>query len=217
MKRPSWEVRFAGSRQGACLILLACVLVVFAWDEGALPWWVALAAAGAALRTLGALGRMRRYNAWAAQWQAMGEEEEEAPPRRVSAGDIPQGGGMPARSGGMKTGRRKVGRLLTWVSALCLTLPVWMGLFGARGPVPDGIAALWGASLVFLLCRMLMWALRRVFRRGARQVGARQPDAEAEGGVSGQVAWLLGPASSSPSRADAERQLPEYCAALLRR
>lgn len=217
----------------------------------------------------------------------MGEEEDEAPPPRraeLSRRQNPQRGSVGA-IGNTETQRRKLWRLLTWAAALALTVPVWMGAFGAKPPIPDTVAVLWFASLVFLLFRLLAWGYRRVFgrearhgeagtaggwalglqaigcagiaymvlgleghmreatpaltvlvllavvgfiwklgqllvlarRRGASLVprNAARGEAQTEGGGNGQVAWLVGLPSSSPSREDAERQLPDYCARLM--
>jgi hypothetical protein len=244
---------------------MACVLVVWAWHEGYLAGWLALAAVAAGFRTLSAMTQMRVYNAWAASWNAMGGmEEEEAPPRRAEVprrqvrvadaagaiGDVPTGRrtpwklltwtaaclvvlpvlealgivGMPegiavpwgvacvflvcrllawvyrlvfgrrapeveAKAGG---GGSRVAQLLTWGAVLCLTVPIWMGFIGARGQVPDAVGALWCASLLFLLCRLLAWVYRLVFRRGVRIERVEAREAVESGGSGGQVACCWG-------------------------
>lgn len=209
MKRPSVSTRLAGSPLGALLLLALCAWLMLDWYQGGgVPWWIALGAVGGVFRVFGALGRMRRYKAWLADWQAMGAEEES--PRggqEPRAGNIRKADAAGALSG---TGRRRLWKRLTWAAALVLTVPVWIALSGARGPLPDVIAVPWCAALIFLLCRLFARVFRMLFRRGAPH--ARRVEASAEGG---HVASLLGVPSSSPSRADAERQLPDYCTRLL--
>lgn len=210
MNRPTFSTRVAGSRWGALLLSVVFAGLMFSWYQGGgAPWWLALVAAVGILKVFAAMGKMRRYNAWLKDWTGMTEEEE--PPRRAegSRGGILKRGSVGA-SGERRTPRRKLWKPLTWAAALLLTLPVWMAVFGAKPS--GGSAALWFASLLFLLCRLLARLSRLLLRRDAPHGQARAV-AEVRGG--GHVACLLSVPSSSPSRADAERQLPEYAARLL--
>jgi hypothetical protein len=181
--------------------------LILSWHQGGgAPWWLALASVAGILKVFSAVGKMRRYNAWLKDWNGMTEEEE---PRRAedSRPRKPERGSAATLR---KQGRKRLWKLLTWAAALALTAPVWLAAFGAKPP--DGIAALWFASFLFLLARLLARLFRLLLRRGARR-GEAKADAKAKGG--GHVACLLRVPSSSPSRADAERYLPDYCARLL--
>jgi len=212
MNRPTLSTRFAGSRWGAWPLSMVLAGLILNWHQGGgVPWWIALASVAGIFKVLGAVGKMRRYNAWLEDWNAMTEEEE--PPstaRKVRGGGILKRGSGNATATPAAQGRKRWWKLLTWAAALALTAPVWLAVFGAK---PSGaIAALWFASLLFLLARLVARLLRLLFRRGATH-GQARAEAKAEGG--GQVVCLLRLPSSSPSRADAERHLPEYSARLL--
>lgn len=63
----------------------------------------------------------------------------------------------------------------------------------------------WVISGLYLLFVLVRFILRRVRRgRNAQVQGESQP-----------VSWLVGRASSSPSREDATKHLPDYCAGLV--
>ncbi len=73
MKPPSPLAWLAGSPVGAILLFLLYAWLWLGWYEGRVSWWLALGAVGAALRTLGAIGQVRRYKAWSKEWRAMGQ------------------------------------------------------------------------------------------------------------------------------------------------
>jgi hypothetical protein len=194
-------------------VYVLCGVLVFGWMAHQAPWWAAIVSALVVNHTRGCVRRVQNYEAWLARWQAFGEEEEEAPRRvpEARAGKIRKANAAGAR-GGMKTENRKAWRALTWAAALFLTAPLWM-----RGPVSNGVVLLWIVAAVFLLCRLFACGWRRVFRPRVRRIEKIEAKAAAQSRESGQVTVLLEPASSSPSRGEAERQLPNYCAALLKR
>jgi hypothetical protein len=72
-------VRVAGSPLRAFLLFVCYAAIVAGWYEGDVVWWLALTALGAAMRTLSAVGQVRRYKAWLAEWNAMGAKDEPAP------------------------------------------------------------------------------------------------------------------------------------------
>jgi hypothetical protein len=187
MNRPGVSVRLAGSPLGALLLFMLYAAVVLGWYQDDVAWWLALGAVAAAFRTLGAVGKLRRYNAWLAQWQAMGAESE-APPRR-----------------------KKRRGLMVAAGAAFLTVAIPLSMSPGTKP-SDGLTALWCVACLTLLYS-LAWMLRRAVKRSSSRAAAkRREEAEAA-----PVAWLLPCASSSPSRAEAQGNLPEYCARLIGR
>lgn len=175
MTRPHLFVRAAGSPLGAFMLFMLYLTVGLSWYHGRVPWWLALGAVGAGLRTWRAVRRVRAYKAWSAQWEEMGVSREAPIPERP--------------------------RSYRWayfiLTALLIAIPfhdnwqngmlVWVWLF---------------ASLVLFvaLCAALFRWRRERF--------------EAKG-LAAPIAWMMGRASSSPSRAAAQKQLPEYTRLLL--
>lgn len=193
MNRPSWQVRVNGSPRVAAVMCVVYVVIIAGWWTGDFPWWLALVAVVGAKATLSAVKQMRRYKAWLAQWEAMAEDED-APPRRCES------------RANSTIGHRNVWKQLTWAAMLLGLMPFFAGLFGVR--LPEGVALPWGLACLFLICRLVAWLFGLVSRRGTRRV-------EPAKGEERHVSLLLGRVNSSPSRADAERQLPEYCARLI--
>jgi hypothetical protein len=190
MNRPALLARLAGSPRGALVLFVCYAALVFGWYQGNIPWWLALGAVGAAFRTLSAVGRVRRYKAWRADWQAMGGEDE--PP--------------PAAARQKK--RRRGWVLVTVAALLALGMPLLPEQLYA--PWESGLVMAWCAACLYLVFALLWSILRRIIgRRKARAEIAQAGDEAAP------VAWLLGRPSSSPSRAAAERNLPRYCARLI--
>jgi hypothetical protein len=193
MNRPSLSVRVAGSPLGALVLLLVWGAVVVAWYQGNVPWWVGVAAVAAAGRTFGAFGRMRRYKAWLADWQAMGAEGEQPRPKK-----------------------RRGWVLVTGAALLLVLIPAYLLQIKNNEAIPNHEAVATGLIWLHVaVCLFLGWKVvalfwRFVMRRAASSKERRRAKAEAA-----PVAWLLGCASSSPSRAAAQRELPEYSARLI--
>ena len=174
-------------------ILYAAVVV--GWYQGSVSWWLALGAVGAAGKTVGAMGRLRRYKAWCAQWQAMSAD------------------GAPVRR------EKKHGRARLVVAALLfVAVPVCLPLVRGNEAIPDreaviaALAWLWLGCGFYLVFR-LAWALWGLFRRGV----VRQAERSAGKEEAAPVGLLVGLPGSSPSRAEAARNLPEYAARLIKR
>jgi hypothetical protein len=71
MTRPTWGVRLVG-KPYVCLSLIAFyTLLVWGWYHGNVHWWVGLLVLGGAQHAYGCYKQLKRYNAWAAQWNAM--------------------------------------------------------------------------------------------------------------------------------------------------
>lgn len=181
MTRPSLLVRSAGSPLPALLLLVGSALVVAGWYQGAgVPWWLALGAALAALRTLSAVGRVRRYKAWLAEWNAMAQDEPAPRPKKKGRGWM----------------------FVTCAVALLLAIPAYLPQAQDAG-IATPLELLWGLAGLYLVFRIMRRMMRRRKERPREQAEAVP------------VEWLLGRASSSPSRSEAARNLPEYSARLL--
>ena len=201
MNRPGVGVRFAGSPPGALMLFALYAAVGYCWWWGwqgqHVRWWVALCSAAAAVRTLKAVGKVRRYNAWVAEWQAIGGDD--GPPRRQKI-----------------RGRGWV--FVTGAAVLFVVIPVCVPQIQSNQTIPGrealatALTWLWGLACLILAWKSLRLCWRLVRRSAARRTERRQVEAE-----NAPVAWLVGVPSSSPSRAEAERALPEYCARLIAR
>jgi hypothetical protein len=183
-------MRLAGSPLGAILLLTGCGFVGWAWNEGHLTWWWLVIAAFTSLKTLESIQRVRRYKAWHASWLAMGGQDAPVRPKKR--------------------------RGLVIASVLAVALPFATQQLRDNAEIPNGMAVadalmwVWAAACLYLACR-LVWKLLTLTRRGLGRV-AEQRQAKAD---LAPVSWLLPRASSSPSRAEAEANLPDYCARLI--
>ena len=184
MTRPSLLVRVAGSPLGALLLFLVYAAVITRWYEGQVVWWLALGSVGAAFRTLSAVGRVRRYKAWMAEWNAMNAREESA-----------------SRNKDKRGARRRV----FLAALLLLGIPACLPYLGRNEELRMALGLLWVVTCLFVVGL----ALRSVTRRISKRLKSRQKV------VNAPVKWMLGRASSSPSRSEATQKLPEYCIRLL--
>jgi hypothetical protein len=186
MNRPSSLACLAGKPRVCVLLLVLYTAMVWAWFNGAVPWWMALLAVGAAQRTLRSYHELKRYTAWRVQWEAMGPppNDRPAPPPHAPAA---------AHKGFV---------------AVAVLVAVGVPFYGTGGS--DGVLGVWLAA-----CMILVVELVRAVRRRSHNSGAKMPrPAKAHAADNSQVAWALGRASSAPTRTDAERNLPDYCARL---
>jgi hypothetical protein len=191
MNRPNVFVRVAGSPLPALALFVGYAAIVVGWYQNNVPWWLALGAVGAALRTLSALGQVRRYKAWAAEWNAMGAPLRTPPPspKRASRGWV----------------------FITGAVLLLLTIPPFMLQIRSNNEqLATALLWLWGAVCLYLVWKCFGQVLRAFMRSRTRSKVRRQAKEEAS-----PVEWLVGQASSSPSREEAQRKLPEYAAACL--
>jgi hypothetical protein len=187
MTRPPLLVRIAGSPLGAVLLFLLYAAIVAGWYEGQVVWWLALGSVGAFMRTLSAVGRVRRYKASMEEWNAMGAREEPAPPRKERHG-----------------GRRRL--FVTCAVLLVLVIPACLPSLEGNDELGMTLTLLWVVAGIYLIGVVIRSIIRRITkRRTAKPEAATAP-----------VAWMLARASSSPSRSEAAQKLPEYCARLLR-
>ena len=185
MSRPPLLVRTAGSPLPALLLFVGYTALIWGWYEDRVVWWLALAAVGAALRTLSAVGQVRRYKAWLAEWNAMAGTEQ---PRHKEK----------------RRGRRRV--LLPGAALLLVAIPA--GFQYLQGNQE------WGAALTLLGVVASVYLVAVALRSITRRITKRRIT-EPEADTAPVVEWMLGRASSSPSRSEAARKLPEYSARLL--
>jgi len=196
MNPPTSTTRFIGTPRNARVLSVGAALVVFAWLGGAVPWWLAITAACFIGTVRNAEREVRRYDAWWSEWQAMG-------------GHVSPAAARPNRTSRLK--------LAFQAGACALVACVIWEMYPAGQEIPGGLALLW-----FVIVGCFFWktgqlikaALVASFARSARRSKAPPTAQKREDDV---VAWVLPRASSSPSREDAMRNLPNYCARLVAR
>jgi H+/gluconate symporter-like permease len=191
MRRPPLTVRFFGSPPVALAVVAVAAVAVVGWYQDHIRIWLAIGAVVAAWRSLGAVTWKRRYKAWVADWQAIGAEEEA--PRAKK--------------------KRKYGWALITVALLLLALVILP--LCQPGPERESwheaVTVTWLATCLLAVLVPVVTLVRAVLRRITSRRKAR---AETQAKTA-PVAWLVARPSSSPSRAEVERALPEYCARLL--
>jgi len=198
MNRPSLTVRLAGSPRIACALFFGYAAVVAGWYEGRVSWWIGVAAIAAAGRTLSAVKRVRLYKTWLADWQGMG----------AAGVASPQPASKP-HTRGRKASSPWVGVIVAAVSLVMI--PVVIAASGANESLRQALTLLWFGTAVYLLWKLAAKLWRTLFRAaGTASAGERK-----NGAPTDVVEWALPRASSSPSRADAMRNLPEYSARLI--
>jgi hypothetical protein len=193
MNPPTFITRFLGTPLIAAALYIGCAVAVWGWTRGEVRWWVALAAVGFFGTVRKAVVDVRRYKQWSAAWQAMGSASGAGAPR------------APAR-------RRKA----PWVNVIgavlsLVVIPMFIAAPGADEALRKGLTLLWLAIAVYLLWKLAVRVWGALFRKGAgTSAGVTKTSASAD-----VVKWVLPRASSSPSRADAVRKLPDYCTRLM--
>ena len=190
MSRPGLLVRFAGTPFVSCLLFLCYAAIIAGWIDGEVVWWVGLGTLGASIRTLSAVRKLRRYKAWRAEWEAMGATDEPQRPERE---------------------RRTRWKLLTVAALLFLAIPGYLPQINYNEGLVATLKLLWALACLYMLFRVLqpiVGLMRRATKRTAEKASEKTALAPVE--------WTLGRASSSPSRDEAARKLPESCRRLLR-
>lgn len=198
MNQPTPMTRFIGKPRVAAVLYVGLGLAVLGWAEGAVPWWLGVAALCTAGSVRKAVKDVRSYKQWWTAWGAMGAAT--APPRPATS--KPDARGHNASSSWARV----------IVAAVSLVMiPVWMAAPGASEALRQGLTALWCCTAVYLLWKLATRLGRAFFRAaGTASAGERKTSAPAE-----VVEWALPRASSSPSRAEAMQNLPEYSARLI--
>ena len=142
MNRPHFLVRVAGSPLPAFVLFLGYAAIVAGWCQGAVPWWLALASVGAFIRTLSAIGQVRRYKAWLAEWNAMDAKEQPRPKDKPS-------------------GRWK---LVTTAVILLLVIPAYCQHLQGNEELRTALMLLWSVAGIYLFV-LLLRGIRRWVRR----------------------------------------------------
>jgi len=191
MNRPGALTRLAGNPSVTILLFAGCGAVLAGWHQGKLQWWFALLAVGAATKTAGAFGQMRKYKAWSAQWEEMGAQKKPVP--AAPAADKKKKG----RGQGLKV-----------VLALALFIVITQ-IF----PPPAGFDLTRPEVIVALLC--LLCPVLVLLQAMIRRIRSKEPQATKDSAAA--VSWMLSSTVDSPSRETAVRNLPEYAARILSR
>jgi hypothetical protein len=164
--------------------------VIYGWWLGHTVWWLAVAALGVVFRTLGAVGAVRRYKAWAARFEAMG---------RV--------GGAPPPASKPHPWMRGMG-----IVAALITIPIVSALPTMQYNPNLSIALHWAWGLLALYS--LYRVLRVLWHRAGRVMDRRRQVRIAKS-LDEPISIALGSVGGSPTRASIERNLPNYCEKLL--
>jgi hypothetical protein len=188
--------RFLGTPRIANTLCLGCLGSVVAWYAGEIPWWLALGAVFFIPTVRKAVQDVRRYDQWFAEWQGMGNASREVAPKR------------PAHRQGVFPG---------WVNVTLAVLSLGVILIfvaspATSEPVRRNLALFLLGFAVYLLCKTIV-ALRR--RRLLRVAGTASAGGSKTVATEEVVRWTLPRAASSPSRTDAMRNVPDYCARLM--
>lgn len=194
MNGPTLTTRMLGRPRVAAALYIGCALAVLGWFGGEIPWWLALMA----IATIGSVrkaGRkLRQYEEWWAAWDGMGSAPGAAPPKATTRASKPSSS-----------------RLGIAVAALSLAIiPLLLPMGDAT--FRRWLALLWLGVAVYLARKLASGRRARVRKAVAGTAGG---GAGNDGRGDDVVKWALPRAPSSPSRADALRQLPDYCARLM--
>lgn len=190
MNPPTFITRFLGTPLVAAALYVGCAVVVLAWFGGEVHWWLAVAAVCFVGTVRKSVQNVRRYNQWYAGWQAMGNAQGVTAPRRKTS---------------------------SWFNVACalillIVIPMFIAAPGPDKALSNALTWVWLAVVAYLLWKLAVSIQCALFRKGASTVSAGGSKTSASADV---VQWVLPPASSSPSRADAVRNVPEYCSRLM--
>jgi hypothetical protein len=187
MNRPGPLARVAGTPWGACALLLASAALMGGVYIGELPWGLVFVALCMVSCTINSIAQVRAHKEWAGRWQAMATGEAVVRAPRKK---------NPAQD------------IAVGIIAVA-TLPWLASQFSDSGE-----RLIIGLTWMAICLRLMFLAVRGMVRRArARRMRA----AEKAVAQDAPVTLLIEPASSSPSRNDAVRALPDYCARLLSR
>ena len=205
MLTPSFLVRLAGSTPGALLLFAFYAALAVGWVQGRVPLLLALVALLAAARTFAAWVQVRRYKVWRSQWRSLAEENENRPAAKTPA--LPH--------------KKRRWLRVSFALAVLVVVPFVIPT-AHNGPYPDALPGppmdaglllalktLWSCAVLYLAFALV----RGVFtRRKVKTPAALAPEKNA---FPATVSLLVARPSSSPSRDDAARMLPDYAARLM--
>ena len=198
MNPPTSMTRFLARPRVATALYVGCAVAVLGWFGGGVPWWLGLMALCFVGTVRKAVGDVRRYNQWAAEWRRMGPESAPAPPVTPRA---------------RPRGRKASSRWHGVIAAALLLFPIIpsFAMSATSEALRNAMTLLWLATAVYLLCKIVLNLRPR--RSSVKAVPASPVPAQTN--AADVVQWVLPRASSSPSRAEATRQLPEHCLRLM--
>jgi hypothetical protein len=195
MKQPALLTRVAGSPPGALVICAAGAGILWLWQLGHLSGWYALVTGAVLWQSLMATRKLYRYKQWRKQWDAMGqgnrpEKEEKKKPERSPAYQLV--------------------RAVIFCAALMVlgaVLRNWHpGIFEGEEDVAPLVIFF---ALVGLVVAVVWYVVTLIRRRGPHGSGAVKESGPVP------ITQMLNVPRQSPSRHFAEKNLPQYAAALL--
>jgi hypothetical protein len=196
MIRPSIVSQAMGAPGVAALLFLGYVVIGLAWYEHYINFLPVVAAIFAAKRTITAVNEVRRYKEWQANFNM------------VVTGDAhaPKGSTFAHRA------RVAASLLSLWVAWQIQPPAQFLHEAAGNEMLRTGFWALWIAVCVYMGLGGIgkLVAIARRVASKPRAVAKNEPAVV-------PVSWTLNRAASSPSRSEATAQLPEYCAAMLKR
>lgn len=197
MNQPTAMTRWMGTPRIAGVLYVGLGLLVLGWAGGAVPWWLAIAAL-CGVGTVRKAGQdLRKYDQWWASWQAMGV-----------AGTAPRAATKPSFRMRQKNAPPWVG--VTIAALSLLVIPLFIANPGADEGLRQLLTLLWVGAALYLVWKLAFRLRRSVVRSAGMARAGRSKDTSPD-----VVEWVLPRASSSPSRADAVRNLPEFSARLI--
>lgn len=200
MTRPGWGTRLVG-RPHVCLSLMAFYgLLVLAWTQGGVRWWVGLLAIGGALRAYSSYKELKNYNAWAERFDSMLESG--------SVGRPPASGGAPASGKDVNLSRYLL------VASVMVAVGMPLCLPSATWTHSEALLPAWLLACGFISVRAVRSMSKRNRMQQSKAVPTKAPKAAAKS-QDFVVAWALPRPPASPSWQAALAQTPDYCRALL--
>jgi len=190
MNPPTLITRFLGTPLVAAALYVGCAMAVLGWFGGEVPWWWALFAVCFVGTVRKSAQNVRRYNQWYGGWQAMGNAQGVTAPRRKRS---------------------------SWLNVACavilfIVIPMFMAAPGPDKALSNALTWVWLAVAGYLLWKLAAGIRHVCFGQRVRTVAASASKPSLSPDV---VTWMLPRASSSASRAEAMRNVPDYCARLL--
>lgn len=193
MNPPTSVTKVLGKPRVATFLYVACGFAALGWVGGHLPGWLALTTLFFARIARKAAQDLRRYNEWRAEWSAMGNKSAAAVEKCKTV--------SPWRS--------------VLNTAICLIIiPAFLAIPQTTEPVRDTLTLLWVGMAGYLLWKVAAICSRpaSLASKAANRAGEAASRANTQSGV---VECVLPLPSSSPTRIDASRRLPAYCARLI--
>ena len=197
MNQPTWVTRFVGAPRIAAVLYVGLGLLLLGWAGGEVSWWLGVAALCGVGKVRKAVRDVRNYNQWWTAWQSMGAAI--APPQPATLKP-------PLRK---RAASSWAGVIVAAVSFV--VIPFFAAVPGVSEALREGLTALWCFMVLYLVYKLAVTIVRGLRRKS----GITGSKAKAQRGAEDVVEWVLPRASSSPSRADAMRNLPDYSARLI--